>query len=60
LHSRYTNMGLSDSRLSCRGMSVEEILAEYPQLGEEDVRAAIAYGAEMSRSRYVELLVEAA
>ncbi len=37
------------------GMTVAEILAEYPQLTEEDVRAAIAYGAEMSRSRYVEV-----
>ena len=27
------------------GMSIEEVLAEYPQLTEEDVRAAIAYGA---------------
>ncbi len=35
------------------GTSVEEIIAEYPQLAEEDVRAAIAYGAEMSRERYV-------
>jgi len=34
------------------GMSVEEILAEYPQLVIEDVRAAIAYGAEMSRERH--------
>lgn len=46
--------------LLANGMSVEEILAEYPQLGEEDVRATLVYGAEMSRSRYVELLVEAA
>ncbi len=37
------------------GMTIAEILAEYPQLTEEDVRAAIAYGAEMSRSRYVEI-----
>ncbi len=37
------------------GMTVAELLAEYPQLTEEDVRAAIAYGAEMSRSRYVEV-----
>ena len=37
------------------GMSVEEILAEYPQLAEEDIRAAIAYGAEMSRERYVDV-----
>lgn len=36
-------------------MMVDEILAEYPQLMAEDVRAAIAYGAEMTRERYVEL-----
>jgi uncharacterized protein (DUF433 family) len=41
------------------GMSVEEVLAEYPHLTEEDIRAAIAYGAEMSRVRYVEILTEA-
>ena len=37
------------------GMSVEETLVEYPQLAEEDIRAAIAYGAEMSRERYVDV-----
>ena len=37
------------------GMMVDEILAEYPQLMAEDVRAAIAYGAEMAHERYVEL-----
>ncbi len=37
------------------GASIEELLEEYPQLAEEDVRAAIAYGAEMSRERYVDL-----
>ena len=37
------------------GTSIGEILEEYPQLSEEDVRAAIAYGAEMSRQRYVEI-----
>jgi uncharacterized protein (DUF433 family) len=26
------------------GMSFDEILAEYPQLAEEDIRAAIVYG----------------
>ncbi len=41
------------------GMSIEEILSEYPQLTEEDVRAAIAYGAEMARERYVEIPAEA-
>ena len=37
------------------GMTAQEIIAEYPQLSEEDIRAAIAYGAEMSRERYVDL-----
>jgi len=40
------------------GMSIEEILREYPQLKQEDIRAAIAYGAEMSRERYVEIPVK--
>jgi len=33
------------------GLSIPEILADYPHLAEEDVRAAIACGAEMSRQR---------
>ncbi|MHB1336626.1 MAG: DUF433 domain-containing protein [Candidatus Humimicrobiaceae bacterium] len=37
------------------GMSVEEILEEYLQLTKESIRAAIAYGVEMSRERYVEI-----
>ena len=37
------------------GMSIAEVLAEYPQLTEEDIRAAIAYSAEMSRQRYVHI-----
>ena len=41
------------------GMTPEEILAEYPHLEREDIQAAIAYGAEMSRERYVEIPVEA-
>ena len=40
------------------GMSIEEILVEYPHLTEEDVRATIAYGAEMARERYVEIPIE--
>ena len=42
------------------GMSIEEILKEYPSLTKEDIRATIAYGAEMSRERYVEILIEEA
>jgi uncharacterized protein (DUF433 family) len=41
------------------GMTVEEILAEYPQLTKDDIRAAIAYGAEMSRERYIDIPAEA-
>jgi uncharacterized protein (DUF433 family) len=39
------------------GMGFEEILEEYPSLTMEDIRAAIAYGAEMSRERFVEVSV---
>lgn len=37
------------------GLTVEDVLAEYPHLEVDDIRAAIAYGAEMSRERYVEI-----
>jgi uncharacterized protein (DUF433 family) len=40
------------------GMSQSELLAEYPGLEEADIRACIAYGAEMSRERFVEIPVE--
>lgn len=35
------------------GMTINEILEQYPHLNEEDIRACIAYGAEMSRERFV-------
>lgn len=37
------------------GMSVEEILMEYPGLEEADVRACIAYGAKLADGRFVDL-----
>ncbi len=37
------------------GMTVEQILEEYPHLTRDDILAAIAYGAEMSRGRFVDL-----
>jgi uncharacterized protein (DUF433 family) len=37
------------------GSSVPEILRDYPDLEEADVLACIAYGAEMSRERYVDI-----
>jgi uncharacterized protein (DUF433 family) len=35
------------------GMTEAELLAEYPQLSREDVLAAIAFGAEAARVRFV-------
>lgn len=40
------------------GMTIEELLVEYPHLTADDIRAAIAYGAEMSRERFVEVELE--
>ena len=37
------------------GASVDDVLEQYPQLVREDILAAIAYGAEMSRERFVDL-----
>jgi uncharacterized protein (DUF433 family) len=37
------------------GEPIEEILNNYPGLEEADIRACIAYGAEMARERYVEV-----
>ncbi len=37
------------------GMTISEILDEYPGLEEADIYACIAYGAEMSRERYVDI-----
>lgn len=44
--------------LLANGATVEQLLEEYPQLTPEDIRAAIAYGAEMSRERFVEIPIE--
>jgi uncharacterized protein (DUF433 family) len=37
------------------GVKPDQILAEYPQLDEEDIRACIAYGAELSKEHFVDL-----
>ncbi len=41
------------------GMTTTEIRAQYPGLEDADVLACIAYGAEMSRERYVDVPVSA-
>ena len=40
------------------GVSEKELFEDYPGLTHEDILVAIAYGAEMSRERYVPLPVE--
>lgn len=37
------------------GMSMDDILLEYPDLCKDDILACIAYAAEMTRERYVEI-----
>jgi len=40
------------------GMSIPELLTEYPQLHTEDIYAYIAYGSAMSSDRYVDIPIE--
>ncbi|MBI3962387.1 MAG: DUF433 domain-containing protein [Deinococcus sp.] len=40
------------------GVPEEEILAAYPQLKPEDIRAALAYAAEMTRERVIPIPIE--
>ena len=37
------------------GRTAKEILEDYPDIDESDIRACIAYGAEMARERYVDV-----
>jgi uncharacterized protein (DUF433 family) len=41
------------------GMPEEDILAAYPQLRSEDIHAALAFAAEMTRERIIPIPVEA-
>lgn len=41
--------------LLANGQTIEQVLNEYPYLKEEDIRACLAYGAEISRERFVEI-----
>ena len=40
------------------GWTVQQVLEQYPGIKEADVLACIAYGAEMSRERYVGVPLE--
>jgi len=46
--------------LIASGSTVPQILESYPGLTEADIQACIAYGAEMSRERYVDVRLEPA
>ena len=41
--------------LLATGSTFDEILAEYPQLTEDDIRACLAYASEMTRERTVQV-----
>lgn len=41
--------------LLANGTTFNEILEDYPGLEQEDILACIAYGAEMTRERYVDV-----
>ncbi len=38
------------------GMSADKILAEYPQLSADDLRACLAYGARLAAGRFVDVV----
>ena len=40
------------------GVTADELIADYPQLTHEDIRAAIAYGAEAARERIIPVPTE--
>lgn len=42
--------------LLASGWSFQEVKDNYPGVEDDDIRACLAYGAEMSRDRYVDVL----
>ncbi len=44
--------------LLASGSTTAQILADYPGLAEADILACLAYGAEMSRERFVDIPVK--
>ena len=44
--------------LLASGWTIRKLLEQYPGIEEADVLACIAYGAEMSRERYVDVPLE--
>lgn len=44
--------------LLASGVTADELIADYPQLTHEDIRAAMAYGAEAARERIIPVPTE--
>jgi uncharacterized protein (DUF433 family) len=42
------------------GMSMEDVIENYPDLERQDILACIAYGSEMARERFVEIPLQSA
>jgi uncharacterized protein (DUF433 family) len=55
VRSRFANLVSLLLDFLASGMTMEQILEEYPQLTRDDILAGIAYGAERSRGRFVDL-----
>ena len=49
MHPRYAHCGGRHSGWLAAGMSHEEICWDYPELTEDDIRAALAYAADRER-----------
>ena len=62
MHQRASHLGLFSPVLDllASGWSFQQVLENYPGITEDDLRACIAYGAEMSRERYVDFPVRSA
>ncbi len=41
--------------LMADGMTAAEILRDYPQLSDEDLRACLAYGAQLAVTRFIDV-----
>jgi hypothetical protein len=59
VHLRHPYLGISDRGQPRGGVPEAELLAGCPQLETEDIRAALAFAAEMTRERITPIPVEA-
>jgi uncharacterized protein (DUF433 family) len=50
-----TNMVIWSWLASPPGSTTEELLNQYPGLTGDDIRACIAWGAELARERFIEI-----